>query len=166
MSKKEQIRNYKVLETQWDATEELAAVEEVEYEEKTECKQGRVEAIITEKSRLWGFFNENDGELVVPLMYHCVWKFNNGLSKVRLGNKWGLINRSNEVVVPIKYTMLYAIGNDLWQAQIGNKWGVIDSQNRIVVEIKWDWAYPPKDGKVRVRQGEDYYILNLDGVQG
>lgn len=92
----------------------------MEYEEKT--KKGKQTS--AEQSRLWGFVDDN-GELVIEVKYHCVWKFKNGISKVRLDNKQGTINTSEQKVIPIKHQTLHFTYDGMVQIQFNGKWGYI-----------------------------------------
>lgn len=60
--------------------------------------------------------------------FDWVWNFSEGLAPVRLGNKWGFMNRKQELVIPTKYDNVGPFKNGLAEVQIKNKWGFLDTQ--------------------------------------
>lgn len=160
MGDNDKIRRYKVIETQWEPTEGLRAIEEVEYEEKTD----KGKRTTTEQSRLWGFVDDN-GELVIEVKYHCVWKFRDGVSKVRLGNKWGAINTSGQEVIPIKYQTLNFTSDGMVQIQFNGQWGCIRRDGTTVIEPKYDYIFPFKGSFAGIKKNNKYGFVNLDGEE-
>lgn len=151
-------RLYKVVETEWDPTEGLRAIEEVEYEEKME--KGKRET--KELSRCWGFVDEN-GSLVIDIKYHCVWKFRDGLSKVCIGSKWGVIDTAGRVVIPINYQTLHFTSDGLVQVQVLGKWGCLNRDGSAVVEPRYDYIFPFRESFAGVKKGCKYGFVDIQG---
>jgi hypothetical protein len=182
---------YKVIETTWEPTEGLRAFEEVEWENYIQNDKPDRREIY----RLWGFINDY-GEVAIPLRFDCVWKFRDGLAKVREKGKWGAIDRTGTEVIPIKYQTLHFTSDELVQVQVGGKWGVLARDGSVVVEPCWEYVFPfhgefagvkldgkygfvnrmdavvvapqfdeiglpDADGRVKVRTGMEWRIINL-----
>lgn len=152
------IRHYKVIETEWEPTEGLRALEEVEYEEKIE----KGKRTTTEQSRRWGFVDDN-GVLVIDIKYHCVWKFRDGLSKVRLNNSWGVIDTMGNVVVPIKYQTLHFTSDGMIQVQISGKWGFLDRSGSTVIDPQYDYIFPFRESFAGIKINDKYGFVDIKG---
>jgi len=157
---KETVKCYKVIETEWEPTDGLRAIEEVEYEERLI----RNERTTTERTRLWGFVDEN-GEISIEIKYHCVWKFRDGLSKVRLGNQWGVIDISGAEVIPVRYQALFSLPDGMIQVQLNGKWGYLNRRGETVINCRYDYIFPFRNGFAGVKQDGKYGFINIGGEE-
>lgn len=154
-------RIYREMGVIWEATEGLQAVREDEKKETIENKK----KTITNLGSYWGFINE-DGQIVVDIKYHSVWKFRNGLAKVRLDNKWGMVNVSGFEVIPIIYQTLHHGHDEMIQVQFANKWGYIDKTGGTVIEIKYDYVlFPFRTPFAWIKTAGKYGFINLQGKE-
>ncbi len=48
-------------------------------------------------------FIDQQGKIVIPIMYEDFSNFQEGLAAVKKGGKWGYINQRNQVVIPFRY---------------------------------------------------------------
>jgi hypothetical protein len=69
---------------------------------------------------------DRNGTIKFYSTYDEVGWFSQGLSAVRMGNKWGFINQKNEVVVDIIYDDVRAYEGGFASVRVGDKWGVIN----------------------------------------
>lgn len=66
-----------------------------------------------------------------------VWgDFVEGLSRWKLGSKYGFIDRSGKVVIEPKFDLTFHFSEGLAAVQIGGKWGYIDKTGKMVIEPK------------------------------
>jgi hypothetical protein len=47
--------------------------------------------------------------------------------------------------------------------QINSKWGLIDQFGKVICTPKWDFAEPPRDGLLRVRDGNKWLLMRVKG---
>jgi hypothetical protein len=66
-----------------------------------------------------------------------VWgDFVEGLSRWKIGNKYGFIDRSGKVVIQPKFDLTFHFSEGLAAVQIGHKWGYIDRTGKMVIKPK------------------------------
>jgi hypothetical protein len=66
------------------------------------------------------------GKIKFYSTYDEIGWFSQGLSAVRIGNKWGFINQENELVVEAIYDDVRAYEGGFASVRVGDKWGVIN----------------------------------------
>lgn len=85
-----------------------------------------------------GFVDEN-GDVVIPLIYSNVHDFHEGMAAVRMGNwannEWGYINTKGELIIPLKYNYPHPFENGLLKTRIGKEWLFLDKQGDKVIDI-------------------------------
>lgn len=115
---------------------------------------------------------------------------NEGLVGVKIGDKWGFINKKAEIIISAQFEKVKDFRKGLAGVKIDGKWGLINKKGDIVVEPKfysllrdhevvavvqtnqgyfgdsW-WAYIDKDGKLILGGGRDrfdYAARFRDGI--
>lgn len=81
------------------------------------------------------------GVEVVPCIYDDGHYFEEGVSAMKLGDKWGMINYKNEIVIPFDYEEICLCNNNSISAKFNGKWGIIDKSNKKLVDFKFDEIY-------------------------
>lgn len=74
------------------------------------------------------------------LKYDYAGIFIEDLAQVRIGNKWGFVDRLGREVIPVKYDDVKSFSNGLAAVQIDYEWGYIDKTGREVIPIKYTYA--------------------------
>jgi len=79
---------------------------------------------------------------IIPTKYdNMAWGINN-LFRVKLNEKYGVIDISEKVIIPIQYTDMraYVIEDDLLRirVELDGKWGVMDTNGKEIIPIKYD----------------------------
>ena len=69
---------------------------------------------------------DRQGNIKFFSTYEQVTPFSQGLSAVKIGNKWGFINEKNVLVIPAQYQSVHAYSEGLAAVEINNKWGFIN----------------------------------------
>ncbi len=109
---------------------------------------------------LFGFMDEEEKIIIEPI-YQCVWSFIKGLAKVRLGNKWGYINRANKPVIPIIYDSTENQPDDeLLKVCLNGSWGFVDWDNNIIIDLEYDWISNFNNGLAVVKINELYGAID------
>jgi hypothetical protein len=70
---------------------------------------------------------------VIPPQYDDSRPFSNGLARVKLKNKWGVINRQGETVVPFIYDGIDEFSEHLACVFKGDKRGFINEEGEEVI---------------------------------
>ena len=86
-----------------------------------------------------GFIDEN-GNVVIPLIYSNVRNFSNGFAAVKAGswasNKWGYIDRHGELVIPLLYEQPRAFSCGLAKVVYNGEWYFINTLGQRVISLK------------------------------
>jgi hypothetical protein len=107
----------------------------------------------------WGFIDKT-GTLVIPFTFDDVAEdnyggfedpnsaqflpkpfrnFSEGLCAVRIGDKWGYIDKTGKVVIPAEYDSAGTFSEGLACVRKGLKVGYVDKTGRVVIPIELDW---------------------------
>ncbi|MBR5334346.1 MAG: WG repeat-containing protein, partial [Alistipes sp.] len=70
------------------------------------------------------------GEVVVPVKYDWIGGFNDGLAKVKLNGKYGLIDKTGKEITPVKYGKIYDFREGLAGVELNGKYGFIDKTGK------------------------------------
>jgi hypothetical protein len=111
--------------------------------------------------RKCGFVDEN-GEVVIPLIYSNVHDFHEGMAAVRMGNwannEWGYINTKGELIIPLKYHLPNHFESGLLKTRIGNEWFFLDKEGNKVIDLS------PYDHALTF--SENYSVVSKYGAKG
>lgn len=98
---------------------------------------------------LWGFIDKN-GQEVIACRYEDVFRFSDGLARVRRDNKFGFIDKTGKEVVSCEYYEAGPFSEGLaWVANDG-MFGFIDKKGEVVIPLKYYRAYSFEGGMARV----------------
>ena len=129
----------------------LVSPEEIIHLVRHDCGNGK-----------WGFRDTTTGEIVVPCIYDFVQDFIEGFAGVKLGGKYGFIDKTGKVVIPIIYDRILYFSEGLAAVGIGDytkeKWGFVDKTGKVVIPIIYDAAFYFIEGLAIVRDGKFGFI--------
>jgi hypothetical protein len=91
---------------------------------------------VQDDHRHWGFINSRG--IVIPPQFEEVGDFSEGLAEVKVGDKWGFINRVGEMVIPPQFDRTSKFSEGLASVRIGHQWGAIDSTGNLVIPLQFD----------------------------
>jgi hypothetical protein len=91
---------------------------------------------VQDDHRYWGFINSQG--IVVPPQFDYVCDFSEGLAQVKVGDKWGFINRVGEMVVTPQFDRAAKFSEGLASVRIGHQWGAIDPTGNLVIPLQFD----------------------------
>ena len=129
---------------------------------------------IKDNKEKWGFVNGRN-ILVIPCIYEeyrDVWGAE--LIEVKLGEKYGFINRIGVEKTPIKYDMTKILNNyfpdgriefKLIGVEIEEKWGIINNKGKEITSIKYDSIGVFLDGLIAVKLNNKWGFINEKGEE-
>ncbi|NEQ21321.1 MAG: WG repeat-containing protein [Microcoleus sp. SIO2G3] len=111
---------------------------------------------ITENSR--PNITSDTGKLVIPAQFDEAHSFSQGLAAVKLGSKWGFIDKTGKLVIPLQFESVgYAYENDsktffegLAAVSVAEKWGYIDKTGKFVIQPQFESARSFSEGLANV----------------
>lgn len=72
----------------------------------------------------WGFIDQN-GNIVIEMIYDETGNFSNNVAKVLLNQKWGYINTHGTLIIPAQFDKAKDFADDIAWVQLNGKWGII-----------------------------------------
>lgn len=140
-------------------------------------------------------FIDGTGALVIPCKYDLAFFFRNGLAKVvlnrttwgriskagkwydeagdhseglswvKLNDKYGFVDKSGVEVIPCKYDDAWAFSDGLACVKLNDKYGFIDKSETLVIPCKYDYAGSFSGGRARVWLNGKKGYINKTGVE-
>lgn len=107
-----------------------------------------------------GYVNE-DGFVVVPIIYDWVDSFTNEIAIVKKNNKYGGVNKKGEEIIPIQYDEMKFLDDGLIWAKKGSNTGTIDNLGNESLSLKYD----PHSHSIEFYE-EDLAAINEGGKYG
>lgn len=97
---------------------------------------------------------------IVPAIYDVAYTYKNEYIKVKINDKYGILDYEGKEIVPVKYDDIeyeeYEI-NPVFYVKIGNRKGLINTKGKEIVPLKYDEI---------IRYDDKYFQLYLNGRQG
>lgn len=91
--------------------------------------------------------------------------FDNGMIAVKVGEQWGLINRSENFVVDPAYDNIALQASDgLYRIDSDGRYGFLDTKGNIKVTPQFDFAYDFSDSLAAVKVGSNWGFINKNGT--
>ena len=87
----------------------------------------------------------------------------NGIAKIALRDKWGLVDQTGKIQGQIAYESIGSIQEGLVPVLKGSKWGYIDTTGKEVIPFKYSMAYPFNNGMAVVKQNGKQGVINRFG---
>lgn len=98
------------------------------------------DVIFDEDYAKYSYFKAN-GELLVPQEFDWAEKFSNGLARVRIGDKYGCIDKEGKYVIAAQYDELgYLADNGLIWFKTDKKYGYMNQAGEIIIKPQFDDA--------------------------
>ena len=91
-------------------------------------------------------------QIAIQPAFAAAGNFNGALAPVKVGQKWGFINRTGRLVVGPVYAAARMYNDGRAPVKTGTQWGYIDMAGETVVPAQYDNAYPYADGLARVQK--------------
>ena len=113
-------------------------------------------------SSKFAFVNE-EGEWLSDFVYDEAEIFRHPYAKVRIGERWGLINLKGEVVIPIQFDKV-TVSKECIIVMNDYQQGLCDLEGNIILPMEYSFIYPPQNHHlIMVRNGIKYGYVNHSG---
>lgn len=107
---------------------------------------------------------DNSGNEVIPCKYDDGGEAtNDGLIRVKKGNKWGYIDTTGTLTIEYQFKNAKDFSEGFAVVQIGKKYGYINRTGEIVISPMYDGAWSFANGYAAVRIGDDWFFINNKG---
>lgn len=115
------------------------------------------------KNNRWGYIDAKGAWLLQP-QFEWAGRFSDGLAVVSRNEKYGYINEQGDVVIPFQFTDARRFVEGVAPvAKEHDVWGLIDHEGRFVVPAGFAAIGYPREGKMPVRQGKQWFFANAKG---
>lgn len=91
---------------------------------------------LVEKAGKFGFVNE-EGKLIIPLIYDDAVAFSEDKAAVSVGGKWGFVDKKGNELVKPQYTEVYSFNEGMAVVGMGDEYGFIDSTGKVVIPMNY-----------------------------
>ena len=120
-------------------------------------------AKVRERGR-WGVIDRG-GEAVIPIKYQTLHFTSDGLVQVRVDGKWGVLERDGSVVVEPRWDYVFPFRGEFAGVKLDGKYGFVNRRDEVSVDPRFDEiGLPGPDGRVKVRTGTEWTIINLSAM--
>jgi len=79
--------------------------------------------------------------IAIQPKYDFAKEFKEGLAAVKVGDKWGFIDKTGKEVIKPKYENVYGFNEGLAAVRLGKKWGFVDKTGKEVIKPKYDEVF-------------------------
>ncbi|MGA9325914.1 MAG: WG repeat-containing protein [Salegentibacter sp.] len=86
------------------------------------------------------------------------------LAVVRIGQKFGYIDKEGNKVIPVKYAGAWAMSEGLGLVADSSRWGFINKSGDVVIAMKYDDALPFAEGMAPVKINKKWGFIDKDGA--
>ncbi len=115
------------------------------------------------KNYKYGFINKQ-GQIAIQARFDDAKEFHNGLAAVKLGEKWGYIDKTGQFDTERVFDWVpEKLDEDLNRVQIGKKWGFVNKSGKVVIQPQFDKAFPFSEGLAAVYFDEGWGYINTAG---
>ena len=98
------------------------------------------------------------------MKFNSARSFVNGYAGVKMGGKWGFINRKGEIVVKCVYDKIKDFSEDVVAVEKSEVWGVVDNKGMHVLNFWFAFIGPCRNGIIRARDANDeFFFYNKQG---
>ncbi len=115
---------------------------------------------VAEHNGKFGYINKNN-RLVIPYKFDYGYDFHNGIAKVRIGNKWGYINKQGDLITDL-FDEISDFEDGIAITRQGNKYAIINQDGQVISHW-FDHIYPFHQGIARVKNDGKYNFINKAG---
>ena len=116
-----------------------------------------------EENDLYGF--KKDGAVVILAKYDFACDFSEGLAKVKLGSKYGFVDKSGKEVFQLKYDVVGDFSEGLASVFLNGKWGYIDKSGKEVIPLQYDIAGDFSEGLSAVELYGKWGFIDKSGKE-
>lgn len=101
--------------------------------------------------------------LTIPRQFDGATSFSEGVAWVKIGKKWGAIDRTGKLIIEPEYYDFYPFYSGLALVKIGGKFRYLDKTGKIAIALDLEEASPFAEGLAVVKVGGKFGYLNPQG---
>jgi len=90
-------------------------------------------------------------------------EFSEGFAPVKVGNKWGFMNRKGEYPIPPQFDEVGFFSEGLVAVKVGTKWGFVDGKGKWVIPPGFDGVGYFSEGLAPAKIGERWGFIDKKG---
>jgi hypothetical protein len=121
------------------------------------CQALRIENAAPPQYTPWSEF------LVILPLFDQAEPFSNGVAWVKVGKKWGVIDKTGKILIPPEYYAHNAFSDELALVTIGGKFRYIDKMGNIVIQQDCEQAYSFTEGLAAIGIGGKFGFIDTKG---
>ncbi len=115
----------------------------------------------------WGYSNSKK-EIVISPKYDFAYVFKNNAAKVKLNNKWGLINAEGLEICPIIYDVLTSDyiyqSQPIYLVEKNGKKGMLDLNGKEIIPVIYDYIDRLYSPEFRLKVGDKYGFATKEKI--
>ncbi len=111
-----------------------------------------------------GYIQDN-GQVLIPLIYDGAEPFNRPIAAVKKGDKWGYINAAMQMMIPFDYDKAEAFWGPVAAVNKQGKWGFIRPNGKVIVPIEYDNFWHYEGGYMKVQRNGMWGLYDTTGTQ-
>jgi len=142
-------KDYEMMNKKGEVFKTLTGIETLSF-----CTEGIL--AIREKGK-WGYMTDK-GDVFISSKYDTCTAFKFGYGRVKLGNKWGIVDRSGTEIFAVKYENIFPGENGMF-IFFDKSWGVMDKTGKIIVSPTLYTITTFEKDHALARLGKTYTIL-------
>ena len=117
----------------------------------------KIEDVLPPQYTPWSEF------LVIPPIFDAAESFSSGVAWVKIGKKWGAIDKTGKLLIQPEYYLHYPFVKGLALVTIGGKFRYIDTTGNIVIQQDFEEASSFIDGLASVKIGGKFGSIDTKG---
>ena len=162
----EQTKEGKEKKAQEDRRSESKEVKLPMYSEVTR-REGMVKYSLVQRAS--AFLNslvknyDKTGKIAINPQFDLADDFQEGLARIKLGDKWGYIDKNGKRVINPQFEDAKDFQEGLARVQLGSKWGYIDKNGNRIINPQFDYAWDFKEGLAGIQLGDKYGYIDKNG---
>lgn len=107
---------------------------------------------------------DQQGKLIVPVIYQEAMAFSEGFAAVKSESKWGYLDSSGKMVIYPEYEEAGSFHESLAATRKNGKFGFIDKNNKVVIPFNYSMANGFSEGLAPVANDKDMWgYVNASG---
>ena len=135
--------------------------------EKKKIEKKEVFVVAYDGFGSYGFLtpdNKNISPKKGTYVYQRAMPFSEGMAGVKIGGKWGFVNKNLDLVIPSKYDDVNSFSEGLARvSEDGNWWGFVNKEGKLVIPAVYEHAQSFKNGLVAVQKNGSWGMINQKG---
>lgn len=103
------------------------------------------------------------GKFLTDFVYDEAFLFEKDYAKVRIGNKWGILDQKGVEIVPVQFDKI-AVRYGYVVVSIEEKYGLYDLNGNLILPTAYSFVYPSRNHPfIMAREGRNYGYVNHKG---